>query len=66
MKWCDNVNCESIDEPMERLSDYRICGISCSVAGHINGMVLCVQCYEMELDIQAEHYANQQDYDYPI
>jgi len=43
MKYCDNVNCEWGDEPLERISDYRI----------IDGAVLCIGCAEdLEYDEQ--------------
>ena len=38
MRFCDNVNCEYPDEPLERISDYRI----------IDGAVICVGCDESE------------------
>ena len=38
MRFCDNVNCEYPDEPLERISDYRI----------IDGAVWCVGCDEAE------------------
>lgn len=56
MKYCDNLNCEFGDEPLERISDYRI----------MDGVVLCTYCYEMEQDAQEELTANQQDYDFSI
>jgi hypothetical protein len=41
MKYCDNVDCEFGDEPLERISDYRI----------LDGVALCVGCAE-----DAEYY----------
>ena len=38
MRFCDNVNCEYPDEPLERISDYVIVG----------GAVWCVGCDEAE------------------
>jgi hypothetical protein len=38
MLYCDNVNCEQADEPLERISDYRV----------VDGAVICVGCYEAE------------------
>ena len=38
MRFCDNVNCDLPDEPLERISDYRI----------IDGAVICVGCDEAE------------------
>jgi len=43
MKFCDNLACDWIDEPLERISDYRI----------IDGAVLCTGCAEdLEYDEQ--------------
>ena len=56
MKFCENIYCEQAEEPIERLSDYRI----------IDGAVICVACYELEQDIQEELEANQPDYDYEL
>ena len=58
MKYCDNVNCEWADEPLERISDYRI----------MDGVVLCTGCAE---DLEYEEQVNaanvpdsgHQDYD---
>lgn len=36
MKYCDNVDCEWIDQPLERISDYRI----------MDAAVLCTGCAE--------------------
>ena len=52
MKYCDNVNCEWADEPIKRISDYRI----------VDGAVLCVACYEEEEDNQQEYAANAPDW----
>ena len=38
MLYCDNVNCDQEDEPLERISDYRV----------IDGTVICEGCYEAE------------------
>ena len=40
VRFCDSVNCEYPDEPLERISDYRI----------IDGAVICVGCYEAEAE----------------
>ena len=40
MKFCDSIYCETPDEPIERVSDYRI----------VEGSVVCVHCYELEQD----------------
>jgi len=40
MIYCDNLECESIDEPIERISDYRI----------LDGSVICVGCAELAED----------------
>ena len=58
MKYCDNLACDWIDEPLERISDYRI----------IDGAVLCTGCAE---DLEYEEQVNaanvpdsgHQDYD---
>jgi len=58
MKYCDNLVCDWIDEPLERISDYRI----------IDGAVLCTGCAE---DLEYEEQVNaanvpdsgHQDYD---
>jgi hypothetical protein len=36
MKYCDNLDCTWADEPLERISDYRI----------VDGAVLCIGCAE--------------------
>ena len=56
MKFCENIYCEQAEEPIERLSDYRI----------LDGAVICVACYELELDLQEVLQANQPDYDYEL
>ena len=56
MKFCENIYCEQAEEPIERLSDYRI----------IDGAIVCVACYELEQDLQEELEANQPDYDYEL
>mgnify|MGYP003137086435 CR=1 FL=1 len=38
MKYCDNMHCEQGDEPLERISDYRV----------VDGAVICVGCDEAE------------------
>jgi len=48
MKYCDNLNCDFPDEPLERVSDYRI----------IDGAVVCVGCYEAEEDQREWDAAN--------
>lgn len=52
MKFCGNIYCETPDEPIERVSDYRI----------VEGAVVCVHCYELEQDAQEELEANQLDW----
>jgi hypothetical protein len=52
MKFCDSIYCETPDEPIERVSDYRI----------VEGSVVCVHCYELEQDAQEELEANQLDW----
>lgn len=56
MKFCENIYCEQAEEPIERLSDYRI----------LDGAVICVACYELEQDLQEVLQANQPDYDYEL
>ena len=68
MKYCENLYCETPDEPIERISGYRI----------LDGAVICTHCYELELeeeaiqrqeeelDAQEELAANQPDYDYEL
>lgn len=56
MQFCENIYCDQADEPMERMSDYRI----------VDGAVICVDCYEIEQDSQEELAANQPDYDYEL
>ena len=38
VRYCNNINCETPEEPIERISDYRI----------IDGAVICVACYEAD------------------
>lgn len=38
MIYCDNSYCDYPDEPIRRISDYRV----------IDGAVICVGCYEAE------------------
>ena len=40
MIYCDNLACDSPDEPIERISDYRI----------LDGAVICVGCAELDED----------------
>ena len=68
MKYCENLYCETPDEPIERISDYRI----------LDGAVICTHCYELELeeeaiqrqeeelDAQEELAANQPESDYEL
>ena len=51
MKYCENVNCEWGDEPLEMISDYRI----------IDGAVLCTGCAEDLEYYQQENAANAPD-----
>jgi hypothetical protein len=44
MKFCENLDCEYGDEPLERVSDYRI----------IDGAVICIRCYKAEQEQAAE------------
>ena len=53
MKYCENLYCETPDEPIERVSDYRI----------LDGAVICTHCHELEHDAQLENDANQFDLD---
>ena len=53
MKYCDNIYCDTPEEPIERISDYRI----------IDGAVVCTYCYELEQEAQEEIAANQADFD---
>jgi hypothetical protein len=59
MKYCDNVNCEWADVPLERISDYRI----------IDGaVVLCTGCaeemeYEEQVNAANVPDSGHQDYD---
>ena len=43
MNYCDNVNCEYGEEPLERVSDYKVV-----VDDAGNSLVLCVGCVEDE------------------
>lgn len=43
MKYCDNLACTWADEPLERISDYRI----------VDGGVLCIGCAE-DLDYEEQ------------
>ena len=54
MKYCENLYCETPEEPIERISDYRI----------LDGAVICTHCHELELDAQEELAANEIDTDY--
>jgi len=61
MKFCDNVNCDWADEPLERISDYRI----------IDGTVLCIGCVEEMEYVEQINAANvpdsgHQDYDIEV
>ena len=64
MKYCEDLYCETPDEPIERVSDYRI----------LDGAVICTHCHELEQDAtewireleqdaQLENDANQLDLD---
>ena len=53
MKYCEDLYCETPDEPIERVSDYRI----------LDGAVICTHCHELEQDAQLENDANQFDLD---
>ena len=58
MKYCDNLACDWIDEPLERISDYRI----------IDGAVLCTGCaeeleYEEQVNAANVPDSGHQDYD---
>mgnify|MGYP006407856959 CR=1 FL=1 len=54
MRFCDNVNCEFGDEPLERISDYRV----------RDGVVLCVGCVEDEEYEQQMNASNRPDSGY--
>jgi hypothetical protein len=54
MKFCDNVNCENGDEPLERISDYLV----------VDGAVMCVGCVEDEEYYQRLHASNVPDSGY--
>jgi hypothetical protein len=56
MKYCENIYCDTPEEPIERISDYRI----------LDGAVVCAYCYELEQEAQEEIAANQPDFDYSI
>lgn len=55
--YCNNINCEFEDEPIERISDYRFTE---------DGAVICVGCDEREQDEAEMVRQNQPDYDYLI
>jgi hypothetical protein len=55
--YCNNINCEFEDEPIERTSDYRYTEY---------GAVICVGCDEREQDEAEMVRQNQPDYDYLI
>jgi|TARA_R100000306_G_C4320330_1_gene114823 hypothetical protein len=57
MVFCNNIYCESEDEPLERISDYRFTE---------DGAVICVGCDEREQDEAEMVRQNQPDYDYLI
>ena len=46
MKYCENVNCE-FDEPVERVSDYRIVEDDSGTS-----VVICQFCHELEREVQ--------------
>ena len=56
MIFCENSNCETPEEPVERISDYMF----------LENMVVCTHCYEMEMEAREEINANQPDYDYEL
>ncbi len=61
MKFCDNLDCTWADEPLERISDYRI----------IDGAVLCIGCADDLEYYQQESATNapdsgHQDYDVEV
>lgn len=53
MIFCDNANCEMGDEPIERVSDYRI----------YEGAVICTLCHEQAMDYEEELQANKADFE---
>jgi len=68
MRFCDNVNCEFGDEPLERISDYRV-SPSDSRRRHgtyrvRDGVVLCVGCVEDEEYEQQMNASNRPDSGY--
>jgi hypothetical protein len=54
MRFCDNVNCEYGDEPLERISDYLV----------VDGAVMCVGCVEDEEYYQQWNASNRPDSGY--
>lgn len=56
MKLCGNVYCETPEEPIERISDYRVL-----VFDDGTSAVVCVHCYELEEDAREEEAANALD-----
>ena len=55
--YCNNINCEFDDEPIEHVSDYRFTE---------DGAVICIGCDEREQDEAEWLLQNQPDYDHPI
>jgi hypothetical protein len=58
MRFCDNVNCEYGDEPLERISDYLV----------VDGAVMCVGCveddeYEQHMNASNRPDSGYQEYD---
>jgi hypothetical protein len=53
MRYCEDVYCETPEEPIDRASDYRI----------VDGAVICTHCYEREQDAREEEEANRLDFD---
>jgi hypothetical protein len=54
MEYCDNLDCNWADEPLQMISDYRI----------IDGGVVCIGCAEEMDDQQRENAANAPDSGY--
>ena len=53
MRFCENMHCETPDEPIERISDYVI----------VDGKNLCTHCDQELKDNQEEWEANKLDFE---
>ena len=56
MIFCENAYCETPEEPIERVSDYRILTFDDG-----SNSVICCHCYELEEDAREEEAANALD-----